>query len=305
MKYFNSIVICILCLCVQTLTAQIFEANVKVNAPNIQNADPKSLERLEAQISEFYNNESFVDLEFEDHEKIEFNVTVFIKEDLSPTSFKADFLFQSLRPVFGSDYITPVMNIVDKDVSFTYTDLQPIQNNTDSYTDPLSSLFTFYAFVILGYDYDTFSEFGGEEYFRQAQLIVQNVPSSVRGSDPGWAQPTKINTRSRFVLIDDVFNPKARDMRKASYDYHLRGLDVMHSDPEQGLLMILNSLANIERVEDIFPNSMAVQMFTDAKMQEVVDVLAAGASGQKKKAYKIMVKIDPYRADRYEVLNRP
>jgi len=80
MKYFNSIVICILCICAQTLTAQIFKTNVKVNAPNIQNADPKSLERLEAQISEFYNNESFVDIEFEDHEKIEFNVTVFIKD---------------------------------------------------------------------------------------------------------------------------------------------------------------------------------------------------------------------------------
>jgi len=304
MKYFNSIVICILCICAQTLTAQIFKTNVKVNAPNIQNADPKSLERLEAQISEFYNNESFVDIEFEDHEKIEFNVTVFIKEDLSPTAFKADFLFQSLRPVYGSDYTTQVMNIIDKDVSFTYTDLQPIQNNTDSYTDPLSSLFTFYAYVILGYDYDTFSEFGGEDYFRQAQLIVQNVPASVKAGDGDWDQPTKINARSRFVLIDDVFNPKAREMRKASYDYHRQGLDIMSTEPEKGLVMILNSLTNVERVEDVYPNSMAVQMFTDAKIQEVIDIMAAGALGQKKKAYNIMVKIDPYRAERYESLNK-
>lgn len=304
MKHLSWIIVVIVMMATSALSGQEFKATVKVNAPNLQNADPKSLERLEAQISDFYNNTSFTSLDLEDEEKIEFNMTIFIKEDFSPTSFKADFLFQSLRPVYGSDYTTQVMNTIDKNFTFTYTDLQPIQFNADSYTDPLSSLCTFYGFVMLGYDFDTFSEFGGDEYFQIAQNIVQNIPQSVSAADPDWAQPNSVNARSRFVLIDDVFNPKARELRKAAYAYHMKGLDAMSSEPEKGIIMVINSLSMAERVESIYPNSMAVQMFTDAKIQEILDVLAASALGQKKKAYNIMVKIDPFRAEKYEPLNR-
>ncbi len=303
-KHLSIACIALLLMTTNTLVGQEFRAQVKISAPNLQNADPKSLERLEAQISDFYNNTSFTSLDLDDEEKIEFNLTVFIKEDLSPTSFKADFLYQSLRPVYGSDYTTQVMNTIDKDFTFTYTDLQPIQMNSDSYTDPLSSLCTFYAYVILGYDFDSFSEFGGDDYFRIAQNVVLNVPQSVSGADGAWASPNSINTRSRYVLIDDVFNPKARELRKASYIYHLKGLDVMSSEPEKGLIMILNSLGLAENVEDIYPNSMAIQMFTDAKINEILEIIPGGAMGQKKKAYNIMVKIDPYRTKQYEPLNK-
>ena len=93
-------------------------------------------------------------------------------------------------------------------------------------------------------------------------------------------------------------------MRKASYDYHRKGLDIMHNEPELGIIVIVNCLSMVESVEKIYPRSMAVQMFTDAKIQELLDVLAAGATGQKKKAYNIMVGVDPYRAEQYLPLNK-
>ncbi len=284
------------------LAAQEFKVSVSINHPALQTADPKVFQTLKSQIEEFYNNTSFTGKRYEDFEKIEFNLTIFIKQDVNATTFNTDFLFQSLRPVYASDYTSQVLNVNDKDFTFSYTELQPIQNNEDAFTDVLSSLLTYYAYIILGYDYDTFSPFGGEDYFRIAKNIVDNIPTSIKSSDNKWS--IEGPNRSRYHIIGDIFNPKARDVRQSMYEYHRKGLDIMHNDPDKGTVVMINALTNLEQVNEIYPNSQIIQMFTDSKKEELVEVLRASASGQRSKAYKIMVKLDPYRAEDYQVLEK-
>ncbi len=302
MKYPFQVFVLLLLSCCSNLIGQEFKTTVSINVPALQTADPRTFETLRAQVEEFYNNTSFTGKEYEDHEKIEFNLTIFVKQENSTSSFTADLLFQSLRPVYASDYKSQLINYIDKGFTFSYTELQPIRNNDDSFSDILSTLLTFYAYAILGYDYDTFSPFGGENYFQIAKNILDNVPESIKGADDQWS-PTGPNI-SRYFLINDNLNPKARDVRQSMYEYHRLGLDIMHDDPEKGIVIILNTLTNLEQVNNIFPNSQILRMFTDAKKDEVVEIMKAGATGQRNRAYKIMTKLDPFRADAYQVLNK-
>ena len=287
---------------ISTLVAQEFKANVTVNTPRLQNADPTTLNTLKAQIEDFYNNTSFTGQAFQDEEKIEINFTVFVKEDINPTTFKTDIMVQTLRPVYNSDYSSPILNWIDKDFTFTYTELQPIQNNKDSYTDPLSSLLTFYSFVILGYDYDTFEMNGGDSYFQIARNIMENVPSSVKSSDDRWSNDGP--NRSRFHIINDIFNPKARGARQAFYTYHRLGLDLIADDTDKALVLFVNAIDELIQVNDIYPNSQIIQMFTDAKRDELIEITKGCTQGQREKVYKAMVKLDPARADQYEAIQK-
>lgn len=282
--------------------AQELKVTVKVSAPQLTNADAGSITVLENTISEFYNNTVWTDEDFEDHERIEVDLTVYITDDPAPNQFTADITFQSLRPVYGSVYKSPVLNFVDKDVKFVYQNQQPIQNNSSSFTDDLSSMLTFYAHAILGFDYDTFSPNGGEEYFRNAQDIMARIPAGVAASNQGWTKDGP--DYSRYFLIENIFNPKIRNLRQSYYEYHRLGLDIMHNDQDKALAIMTSAMTALETVNRTFPNSMIIQLFADSKISELVQVFKGGTKGQKDKVYKIMVIVDPARTASYDKIKQ-
>ncbi len=284
------------------LNAQELRVTVTVSAPQLTNANQGSIENLESTISDFYNNTVWTNEEFEEHERIEVDLTVYITDDPSPTNFTADITFQSLRPVYKSNYKSPILNFVDKDVSFVYLDNQPIQNNSSSFTDDLSSMLTFYAHAIIGYDYDTFAPNGGEEYFRNCQDILSRVPAGVVASNNGWSKEG--SQYSRYFFVENIFNPKIRNLRESFYEYHRLGLDIMNKDQDKALAIMTSAITTIETVNKTFPNSMILQMFTDSKIDELVQVFRGGTKGQKDKIYKILVRVDPARTAQYDKIKQ-
>ena len=150
MKYFS--ILAFLFLIISCADAQELNINVQVKAPRLQLVDPKVFETLEKEVYEFLNNTRWTDDELENFEKIEGNLNITITEEVSNTGFKADFFIQTIRPVFNSNYKTQVLNFVDKGVFFVYRELQPIENSYNAYVDPLSTLLTYYVYMILGAD---------------------------------------------------------------------------------------------------------------------------------------------------------
>lgn len=271
--------------------------DVQVKAPRLQNADPSVLEILEKDISEFLNNTKWTEDEFEDFEKIEGNLNITITEDLNPTTFSADFFVQTIRPVYKSNYKTQVINFVDGGVGFTYTQSQPIINNPNVYSDQLSSLLTYYAYMIIAYDYDSFAPLGGDPYFTIAQNIVGNVPAQAIA---GWESLG--NRRNRYWRVENMMNPRVRPMRQAIYEYHLQSMDRMFEDTDKSKAIMVSSLNTIQQVNNSYPNSAAVQMFADTKRNEIIEIFKGSSKGQQKKVYDIMVKIDPAQASQYNML---
>lgn len=278
--------------------AQELNFNVKVTpSAALSKADPKIFKSLERSITEFINNNKWTDDEFEDEEKIQGNIQITIVEDPSSTSFVADVLIQSIRPVFGSEYSTQLLNFLDKQISFNYIELQPLETNTNEYKDNLSSVLVFYVHYILGLDYDSFSPFGGEEYFQIAQNISTAIPLGV--SDAGWGTGKDGN---RTDMIETMLNPRSRKLREASYNYHREGLDASAGDIGKAKAAMLSAIKDVQAVNASTPNSLSVQMFMDSKRKEIVDVFLQSDRNQLSKLYDILVEIDPSQSYLYSQL---
>nr|WP_235296679.1 DUF4835 family protein [Portibacter marinus] len=282
------------------LVAQELDFNVKVIAsPSLSQVDPKIFNSLEGQIEEFINNTKWTDDEFEEEERIKGNLQITITEDISPTSFVADILIQSIRPVFNSDYSTQVINYKDEGIPFTYVQLQPLENNVNDYKDNLSSVLLFYVYYVLGVDYDTFSPMGGERFLQMARNIASIVPPGSGGN--GWS----ISVRdSRTTIIETLLNPRSRRVREAYYYYHRLGLDEASGDLGKAKASMVSAIKDVQAVNAAAPNSMAVQMFMDAKRKEIVEIFKQSDTRQISQMYDMLTEIDPSQAKVYNELRQ-
>ena len=295
--------ICLFCfVSLQFGQAQELNFDVTINTPKLKLADPKVFETLESAIAEFLNNTVWTDDEFESEERIEGALQINIKEDLSTNTFVADFYVSTSRPVYNSNYYSSTLLLVDKDAGFSYEQYGPLFNNNNSFSDNLSAILTYYAYVVIGTDYDTFSPLGGEQYFQIAQSIVNSIPPSVSGSDRAWNAVGSKN--NRYWLVENLLNPRVKPYRQAIYDYHRKSLDEMHSDPERSRAVMLSAITAIGDVNDAFPNSMILKLFSDTKRKEIVDIFDVASQGEKDKVYNIMTEIDPALSSEFNSLRR-
>ncbi len=280
-----------------SLHAQELLFSVKINTQRLQTVDPKVFETLEKTVYDFLNNTKFTDHVYEQGERINCNIQIIIQQEVSPTRFKADIAIQASRPVFGSNYETTMMNHQDRDVTFDYEQFQPLIFSRNAYNDNLSAVLSFYAYFILGMDYDSFSPFGGDPYYKIAQDIVNNVPQGAAVANPGWRSVD--GTRNRYWMVENVLSPRVRPMRQAIYDYHRHGLDAMAKQPAAGRAIMMQALDDIAQVNQVYPNSMIVQMFNQTKGQEVTEIFKGGTPQEKDRVIGVLTRIDPTNAGRY------
>lgn len=297
-KIFFTLIILLLTYC-QSI-AQELNINVKVVAPNITTVDPIIFNNLEIAIKEFYNNNKWTNDDYEPEEKISANIQFTITSELSTNTFEADLIVQSNRPVYNSDYNTPMINLIDKGLRFSYNNFQPIERSENQYVDNLSSILTYYAYIILAFDYESFAPYGGEDHFKQAQQTMNVVPSTVSNGDKGWDQNS--GNRNRYWLIENIFNPRMRNFRSAFYDYHRLGLDLMHDDPDRSRATILAAVNALNEANNSYRNSMLLNLFVDTKGNELLEIFKIADRNQKSRVYAALTRIDPSNSSKYELL---
>lgn len=277
------------------MRAQELNCNVRINIQKLQTVDPAVFETLEQSIRDFMNNTSWTQENFALGERIDCNILLTVQEELSPTSFKATLAIQSSRPIYNSDYQTALLNHIDQDLQFSYQQFQPLQFSTNSFNDNLSSVLSFYAYIILGLDFDSFALYGGEPYFQTAQDIVNQTPQN--GQLKGWRSMD--GNRNRFWMVENLLSPRVRPYREAMYNYHRYGLDAMAEKPAEGRAIIAQYLDNLQDVYQNYPNSMILQMFLNAKSDEIIEIFKRGTSDEKNKTIRIMSRIDATNANEY------
>ncbi len=298
----NCLTLCLLFL-FTSVRAQELVFDVQVNAPALQLADPKIFKELESKLIDFLNNRKWTDEDYEDHERIKCNLNVTIRTELSATAFDADITIQASRPVFGSSYETPLLDHIDKEMTFGFEETTPVIFSEVIFNDNLTSTLAFYVYYILGLDHDSFMLYGGDEYFQKASEIANTVPSEYqKQTQSGWSP--NANGRNRYFMIENILSPRSRPYRKAIYDYHRLGLDQMHNDPTVGKGSIVDALKEVEQVSNEYVNSMIVQMFANAKAQELNDIFAVADRNQKNEVYRIMTGIDPANRNKYIPIRR-
>lgn len=288
------------CLLLGHVNAQELNFKVQVITQRLQNVDARIFTTMETSIFEWFNNRKWTDDQFSAEERIEVSMLINVTDELGAGRYRATANIQVSRPVYNSSYNTPTFNYSDKDWVFEYVEYQPIQFNENQFQDNLSSMLAYYAYLALGLDYDTYSLKGGTDYFQKAQNILNTIPPNVSEEAPGW-RPFD-SQRNRYWIIENQLNPKYEIMREITYQYHLQGLDKMYENVANGRQVILNSLKKMERVAEEFPNAMILQLFFNAKREELIKMFEKASPNEKTQARNLLMKIDATNQDKYQDL---
>jgi hypothetical protein len=282
-----------------TTQAQELNTRVQVNAPQVPNINKKNIELIQTIVRNFLNNNKWSNESYLPQERIDCNLVITITAWDGNSAYKAEAQLQTSRPVFGTTYNTTLLNLSDKDFDFNYTEGQPVDFSDQNYLTNLSSLLSYYAYTIIGFDKDSFSRLGGTPYFLKAQNIL-NI-AQVSGNS-GWKAYDGL--RNRYWINENLLNKGFEELRIFSYNYHINTMDRIQENPSKASQLLLGFLPDLKQMDkqklgSIFPN-----IYFANKAEEMVNVLALGTFQDKNRAYDLLDGIDPANISKYEVLKK-
>jgi hypothetical protein len=278
-------------------SAQELKCNVEINTEQIQLSDKKIFQTLRSSIYEFMNNRQWSGYEYKQIEKIDCSILINITERVTSNDFKATLTIASQRPVFNSTYNTVLLNTVDNDFEFNYVEFEPLDFYENTFTSNLTSVLAYYAYIIVGLDFDSFTLNGGDQFYQSAQNIVQAAQNS---SYRGWKSYE--DQRNRYWLVENLMNAAYEPINKFYYEYHLKGLDIMYTDPDKGRANILSSLKYLQDTKKQRAGLMILQLITDAKRDEMINIFSKGNAYEKSQAVLILKEVDPAHSSNYQKL---
>ncbi len=279
------------------LIAQELRCNISISAQKIQGANRTMFETMQSDLYEFMNNRKWTDQKFAMDERIECNFFINLDEQISSDEFKGSIQVQVRRPVFNSSYETILLNIKDNDFHAKYIEYQTLEFNETSNKDNLTNILAYYAYMVLGMDYDSFSPEGGTEFFQKAQTIVNN---SQNAREKGWKAYE--SERNRYWLVENILNKSYSGFRGCTYQYHRQGLDVMSDKSPEGRVAIAESLKSIQKVFRSRPSLYILQVFFDAKADEMVNIFSKSFPDERNRVSVILNECDPSNGSKYEMI---
>jgi hypothetical protein len=285
------------------LNAQELLATVAIQSNKVDNqVDPKVFIQLQSQLKDFLNQRKWSNDVFGNEEKIECSFYITIESVLSPNVYNAKLSVISNRPVFNSNYTTPVLNMQDANFTFKYQLSQPVEFNENKVqgTDPLEANLTatlaYYIYVILGLDYDSYELKGGAPYYAKALYVVYNAPDASGIS--GWKSYDC--QRNRFVFIDNLTKSGMDKIHEVIYSYYREGLDQMSTNFETSRGTILNALMTMQEVQEININTMVVPILMQGKYAEISGIFGNADKAMKKQLIATLSVIDIANLNKYK-----
>lgn len=295
-KVFATLLIVLGCmLSFSSLQAQELQCDVRVSSNKVQGSDKTIYQNLQTSLYEFINNTKFTEINFKQAEKIECSMLIDVTSR-EGNYFSAEISLALRRPVYKSNYSTPMFNYIDRKFYFEYTDGQALDFNPNTYISNITSTIGFYVYLFLGLDFDSFSPNGGDPFFAIAETIANAAPQEV-GAENGWSSTGRQN---RYAIINDINNPTYQPLRQFIYQYHRQGLDMMAEKPEEARESLLNAIAQLRTVYE--RNSMCyfLQLLIESKRDEIIQIFSQGDMKIRTEASNIMKAIDPSQTSRYE-----
>ena len=289
----------------QLIHAQEIQARFSVLTSQISTeVDKKIFTTLQTAITNFMNSRKWTPDDFQPNEKIQCNFLLNLEKDLGNNLYQGTLTVQAARPVYNTSYESPIINVLDDDVVFRYQEYQPIEFNENRVqgNDPsaanLPAILAYYANIILGFDYGSFSLRGGDTYFKKAWNIVNNAPE---GSNiTGWRSFE--NIRNRYWLAENLTNNRFALVHDALYTYYRLGLDRFFENEKEAREGVANCLNFLNTVNTENPNSMIMQFFFQGKSNELVKVFSHADSDTKKRIRDILSKLDITNTTAYKEL---
>ena len=274
--------------------SQELNCNVEINSDKISGTDKGIFTTLQTAITEYMNNTQWSNAQFLANERIECKM-FFTISSFDGTTMAGDLQVQSTRPVYNSTYTTTLINFKDSNVEFTYQENEPLVFSENSMESNLTAILNFYAYMILALDFDSFSPNGGQMYYDKAENVVTMAQSS---GEKGWKAFE--DNKNRSAVLSAFTDNSTKGIRTLLYDYHRKGLDEMVLSPDKGKAVITKSLAVLKQIYDVSPMSVALSMFKDAKLDELVNVYSKSNLTEKQSVYELLYLLYPTERERLD-----
>lgn len=281
--------------------SQELRCNVQIVSEQIQGTNKRVFETLQSAIFEFMNNRNWTNHVFSSQERIECNI-LFNLNDHTGDVFKGTLQIQSRRPVFNSNYSSTLLNYLDQNIKFSYVEYEALEYSENNFTSNLTSILAYYAYIIIGLDYDSFSFKGGNDYLRKAEMVVNNAQSAI---EPGWKAFDSNSNKNRYWLIQNLLDEKYSPVRDFIYKYHRLGLDGMADRVNESRDQMAESLRSLQQVYRQKPDPYLhlLQVIFDAKSDEWVNLFSASFPDEKTRVVQILKEIDPSSSAKYQKIN--
>lgn len=281
---------------------QELRCNVQITSQRIQGTNRQVFQTMQTAIYEFLNNTSWTNHMYGQDERIECNMIITLNEQIGSDEYRGSIQVTARRPVFGTSYTTTMLNIVDNNFNFRYAEFDQLEFSESRHSSNLTSILAYYAYIILGFDYDSFSYMGGTEYFEKADRIVNNAQSA---PERGW-KAYEGNRKNRYWLVENILSAKYRPMREVYYKYHRLGLDIMSDKLTDGRSEIAETLTNIQRVFRDKPDTYMyyIQVFFDAKSDELVNIFSESFPAEKTRVVNILTEVDNANVSKYNRISQ-
>ena len=278
-----------------SIGSQELNCKLVVNAQQTGNENVQVFKTLEKQLNEFVNNTRWTSKNFKIQERIECSMVINV-QNYQSDAFQASIQIQSARPIYNAFYASSLYNFNDKDFNFNYLEYQNLNFNTTQFESNLVSVIAFHVYMILGMDADSFELNGGDIYYKQARDIVSY---SQQSNFKGWEPPTG-GAQTRSALISNVLSPTFKEFHSVLFNYHFNGLDVMVKDVKAAKTALVNSLMELDRLNQRRPNSFLLRVFFDAKADEISDIFSDGPNVNIADLASMLSKVAPMHSSKWK-----
>lgn len=282
--------------------AQELNCNVQISAQRIQGSNRQVFETMQRDIYEFMNSTVWTNHVYSYAERIDCNILINLNDQLSADEFRGTIQIQLRRPVFNTTYNSTMLNFIDNSFQFRYVEFQPLEFDPGTHRSNLVSVLAYYAYIILGVDYDSFSSLGGSEFYQIAEKIVSNAQNA---PEQGWKPYDASRNRNRYWLVKNMLDKEYEGVRKFIYEYNINGLDKMESRITEARTSMVESLRMLQEVYRRKPDPFmyALQIILEAKSDELVNIYSEAFPEEKSRVMQILTEIDPGNKTKYEKIN--
>lgn len=285
------------------MKAQELKCNISINSEQVQGSNKAVFTTLQQSMEEFVNTQRWTNMTFQEKERIECSMMIVVKS-VQDNMFVCEFTCQSRRPVFGTTYTTPTLNIKDENFTFTYQEYDRMEFQHNTFTSNLTAMVAYYCYLIIGHDMDSFAKLGGTPYFQVCEDIVTSAQSASLDNAEMVGWKAFESNRNRYALTNNLMDEAFKKYRAYYYDYHRHGLDEMVNNVANGRARIAKDIKVLKEAYNARPATYLVGTFLDAKSDELVNIFKSGTTDEKKMVYELLMDIDPTRQDTYENINR-
>ena len=276
------------------LNAQELNCTVQINSDQISGSNKDVFNTLQKSISDFMNNRKWSEMTFTNIEKIECSMNLIVKS-VQQDNYTAEIQIQSRRPIYNANFYSTLFNFKDNNFTFDYKEFDQLEMNENTITSNLTAVLAYYAYVIIGYDMDSYSRLGGTSFFQAAERIV----NAAQAADlTGWKAFE--SSRNRYALINNLTDEAFKKYRNYFYEYHRLGLDEMTSNTVNARAKIAAGLPILRETNRARPSAIAIASFLDAKTDELINIFSKGSEKEKKEAVEVLSDVNPTQIARYE-----